>query len=458
MEAYECIQEQRPQVVIADIRMPEMDGLTLMERVNELAGEVRFIFLSGYDLFDYAKQALHLGAVAYLLKPVKEAELKQALDKIQADLEQKKRQQAAWTKNRFRILYLSIDQYHELSRSPQPVYNDPALARFAVENIVLEIAGQHGITAQAFDVHDGIGLLLHYCSEEAAAREENIYALCRHLNHSISAYTKYTATIGIGQEVEQAGHIHLSFRTASHQIMQRLVLGGNRVITPGSAADANTREWLTPVMENQLMSYMENRMTEEAHQVLGQLFESVHSAKGDAADIRKLNLQCIVLYCKTMRLLDIDTEDTLGDEVALYHDSCRHSDMDSLLKWHCRILDACIGLIRAKSEDAEADNKLVQKALEHIHANYGGKLSLKNTADHVHLTPEYFSKLFKAHTATSFTDYLIHYRIRMARSLLKERIYKANEVAAMVGFSDVKHFYKTFKRLTGFTPQEYKNN
>jgi len=82
---------------------------------------------------------------------------------------------------------------------------------------------------------------------------------------------------------------------------------------------------------------------------------------------------------------------------------------------------------------------------------------LQQVANYVNFSSAYFSKLFKSETRENFSNYLMNFRINRARDLLKKQVYKASEVAEMTGFNNIKYFYKIFKKITGFTPTEYKN-
>ena len=114
---------------------------------------------------------------------------------------------------------------------------------------------------------------------------------------------------------------------------------------------------------------------------------------------------------------------------------------------------------REKTDDSSANPKyLVAKALSYIKANYHRDLTLKTVADEIYVSIWYLSKLLKKETGDNFINILNQIRVENAKKLLPDPNYKIYEVAKAVGFTDVPYFTKTFKKITGLTPMEYKNN
>ena len=100
---------------------------------------------------------------------------------------------------------------------------------------------------------------------------------------------------------------------------------------------------------------------------------------------------------------------------------------------------------------------LVRSALEYIHAHFGDDISLTVIAKHLYISPAYLSKIFKAERNQTFSNYVLDYRIKMAKDYLKDPRYKIYQIAEMCGFSDVAHFSKCFKQVTRLSPNKYRN-
>lgn len=115
-------------------------------------------------------------------------------------------------------------------------------------------------------------------------------------------------------------------------------------------------------------------------------------------------------------------------------------------------LSSCFIHLREKSSSF-----LVRSALEYIHAHFGDDISLTTIANHLYISPTYLSKIFKSERGKTFSNYVLDYRIKMAKEYLKDPQYKIYQIAGMCGFSDVAHFSKCFKQVTDLSPNKYRN-
>ena len=102
-------------------------------------------------------------------------------------------------------------------------------------------------------------------------------------------------------------------------------------------------------------------------------------------------------------------------------------------------------------------NLLVQKAIQYVEVHYGGRITLKDMSEELHLSPNYLCELFKRHTGKNLMEYVTEYRMMKARTYLNHVEYKVSDVAEMVGYKEAKYFSSTFKKIYGMTPLEYRN-
>ncbi|MDG0792184.1 response regulator [Cohnella ginsengisoli] len=499
IEAFETIGRERPDIVIADIRMPGMDGHALLAKVKEMKWDALFIFVSGYDVFEYARQAVRLGAFGYLLKPIKDQELKEALAQAmeqraygRQERQRLSRMESAMNQgihfmrkhfllelargsvlsdryiqdkfgelnihlpaSAFTVLYLSIDDYK--SRVSELGSKEKETLKFSLENIALEILTDRGVIAYSFELEDGLGILTNYAPDHPAADPDRFYELCAEINRCISRFTKITATIGIGAEVDHWRKIRPSFESAEQAVMQRMVQGMNRVIRRQEAAsEAQGFNAISLKKEQALIRIFEQGDETAALQFIEELFAPFRAAGViDVNRLMKLHFQLIMLQFKILRHLGFDPEGTLGDEFALYSQVNACPDIDAVVQWFASKTGVCFELVRAKQD--KGHSHLIDKAKAYIHQNFSKEITLESLADHVHLSPPYLSKLFKEEAGENFSAYLLNYRMGVACELLREGVHKAHQVAEMVGFQNEKYFFKVFKREIGLTPSEYRN-
>lgn len=337
LEALKLIRQSCPEIILADIRMPGINGLELLARATLVSSDIQCIFISGYDYFEYAQKAIALGASGYLLKPVKETELKSLLDKIAVKLEQ-----SSW-----------------ISTTPSDINNEYNMANYNCQE-----------TDNALNT--------------ASYGKEAIFG----------------ATVG-----------------------------------------------------NDLLNCLKSGDKDSANLLVDELFLPLKSRKfPDKNQLSKLDFQFLIQIYKALSQYGVNGEELLGEEFLLYKCLNGFDTIESTIQMFKDIFTICFDAIIASKE--KAINKQIEKAKEYISENYGRDITQEGIADYVRLNASYFSRLFKQETGENFVDYLRNYRLNKSIELLKEGIYKANEVSHMVGFDNEKYFYKIFKKATGLTPSE----
>ncbi|MHB1484284.1 MAG: response regulator transcription factor [Saccharofermentanales bacterium] len=487
-----------PDVVIADIKMPEMDGIELLSRSREINKDIIFILLSGYDLFEYAQKAIQYGAFSYLLKPVNDNDLKTVIDKAKDSIMQKNKQRefnslmriggtqgADFLKNRFiselikgnfndenyyktklkelnisfayesfQVILISIDNFSTLSRIES---QENELFMFSIENIAAEILGRNNVSAYPFDLDDGKGFLLNLSPENSFTDKPAMLLMLEEILKSIESCLNITVTIGIGLLAGRIEDLSVSYFRAQESISQRLAKGGNKIYfleeSPASKESSTKISFRT---EQDFMAYFEKCDYEGTMNLIVSLYKPFKRFEIiDLGDLHKLNFQLILLIYKIMNTLGFDSEELLGDEFVLYNHLNAHHSIDAIISSFGNQLEICFENIRHAKDKGNKKTMEISKA--YIAANYNKDITLESISDNVHLSAAYFSRQFKNYFGENFVDYLINYRINKAKEFLKEGIYKANEVSKMIGFNDEKYFYKVFKKHSGFTPTEYKD-
>ena len=111
-----------------------------------------------------------------------------------------------------------------------------------------------------------------------------------------------------------------------------------------------------------------------------------------------------------------------------------------------------------RQESGEVANLLVARAIDHLEAHYQEKISLREVAAALYISPNYLSELFRRHTGQTLSDYLQHLRMEKARRYLADVRYKVSDIARLVGFTDSRYFSSSFKKLYGMRPLDYRNS
>jgi len=501
VEALERLGEAMPDLIIADIRMPRMDGLELFEQIRNRGIHTPFVVVSGYDLFQYAQQAIRLGAFAYLLKPIKQNELKHTLDAVRDMLHKKQTEQKLlssvtkkmsvgmeymrkqfilelatgriqnernlqrqldeldirFAQQDFLIVLLSLDRYVEwLAKRP---LSELDLIKYSLENIATELMDRHQIGTYCFETEDGIGMLLHVSS----GSQGRIADVCNEVIKNVKAYAKCEITIGIGITVHDPLQLAHSFEAARKAVMQRLVSGGGRVLHPpqkhmGESFTEPDFELITLATEQNILDECCKRNADAVMAYVKRLYAPFKQLPViNPGRLTNLNFQLTMILFKYLEHSGIkEMGDVLGDEFLLYKQLNGCSSIETMIEWFASKLQTCFDAVRTYKSPGET--RLIQKAKEYIQLHYHQDITLEKVAEHVHLSPSYFSRLFKQETGQNFSGYLISCRIQRARLLLRDDTNKVSEIGHQVGFYDTKHFYKLFKKVTGMTPSEYRND
>jgi len=493
IEALATIEAYRPDVVLADIRMPRMDGLRLLQETMKLNASPIFVIVSSYDSFEYAKTALEEGAFAYLLKPVAKNDLKSCLirveNRINREREETKRMTTAdhkakkyiqlakkqllqqWIEaektnedelrtqfkamdvllpyERFVVLTLGIDQFEKLATGKSAA--DMQLYQYCIENITLEMIEDLGVTILAFEAEHEQGFLVNFPNDPLL--EEQLVQTLNKIVETVSQYFSFTVTVGVGETVGSLSQIHRSYAQARKAAMNRITQGGNRTYIYREI-ESKLNEASVAIdfeTEQKLFLSMEKCELDTARTILERLYRQTNE---QSESFMKLNFNVAATLIKLLNRLGMNPEPFLGSELKLYRKLNGCTSLEQLMLVVDGILEVCFEQI-GKNEKIW-NNTVMAKAMEYIILHYNEDISLQIISDHINMSPAYLSKQFKKTYNQNFIEFLIQYRMDKARELLKSGNYTANEVSSLVGIKDEKHFFRTFKKITGVTPGTYK--
>ena len=264
-EELELLARELPDLVFLDICMPEMSGIAFMEQAKALHKQFIYIILSGFNKFEYAQRTMELGAYKYLLKPIDDRKLKEAMDSAEEKLRImrfNKEKYAELNKSRARARDLLKRQYiydlisgnssnsekYEAAFSGEPVQfhknlfqiccliikdrenqdlkrEDQEIVQFGIENITNEIAKMNEMDAYFFSDKNRSGILMNY--DQRKKGERLIYQqLFDQIQHYISCFKQAEVTFGVGREVQGLDEIQKAYTSARDTVNKRLILGG----------------------------------------------------------------------------------------------------------------------------------------------------------------------------------------------------------------------------------------
>lgn len=489
-EALELADKFRPDVVMSDIHMPFIDGLTLCKMLKKQFPGTKIIFFSGYDEFEYAKEAIKLEAEEYILKPVDAEELKNIFLRIKARLDDE------YDKRR------NIENLEKYYQESLPFLKDQLLIG------ILEGRLNNTNISQYFNIYQyniespfySVGVLEPLAGAEGSNMNEAMLALSlkqiiddnlddakkyRTINYlgkvivialltstegqndfidEMDRICKLSAKMldsavcaGIGKVVGELGVLSTAFLEANNALSYRMLLDDNQAIyirdvEPGYISAANFNDGQI----KELVKQIKIGSMEDLEAIVDDI---VHGLKKSTATIYQLQLYFVEIYVEIMRLAkSYELEDSQINELDrdVYSEIHSFNTLEEMKNWLSEICLTIRSFIRKERQDST--KMLVEKAKEYIAEYYNDStLSVDRVCSHLGVSATYFSSMFKKEVGISFVTYITNIRMEKAVELLESSDEKSYIIAGMVGYEDPNYFSYVFKKSYGVSPSKYRS-
>ena len=488
-EALEIMERCKPDIVITDIRMPEIDGIELLKEIKSRLPEIKVIILSGYNDFLYAKDALRYGAFDYVLKPVEDEDLLSVVQKcivtLQIEREKEKRIQglqqkaelgyqvirektlldivsgdyqdgndnneyiSAWnifqdeiTKNNHRCILIAINHPAE----------DPerrGLEHFIIKNVMMEILGKYGIVNKAyFNSRVEWLFVLSYDQQED---------LLQKLIRDLEIVREMTAQklgldidIGVGEVCDDFFNLAYSYQTVRSLMKYRKWVGSSHIIYH-SANIATEIKTVGRYSTARLALLLKEDHFAEAEKELADIFRT---AKENVPETQ---------FPAVCRMISVDVEkefyqyfETNTSERNANYFRIEFWNMIDEIESDQQFFTLVDRFKQEKKENVNKGRKIALKTRDYIVQNYNRPVSLNDAADYLDLNPSYLCRVFKEEMGMSFVTFLQNYRIDKAVELLTNTDYKIFEISEMVGYENQQYFNKVFRNVKGVSPSAFR--
>lgn len=489
-EALELIEEAAPDILMVDIRMPIMDGLELTEYLSKFKPNIKTIILSGYDDFSYAQRALKIGAFDYLLKPCKAREILSAVIKAKLSIENEKNRE-----NLFLSAKLQLNEAMPLAKEKflaQLIHNelfdlDYISEKFQKFAITLSPSNAIAIVIRIFDlsvclrnnpedsfhskrmeiknsIHETISFRHNFevfgDSDDFVVilnepDDKSLTQIADTLKNRLNSFLQTDITIGIGRNYKDITSLYLSFNEAKEAVKAGFFLGSNLVIRFDDIENMYKSSVPYPVeIEKKLLECL--GLTHRNKDLEMYFIDFFHLLGIGSIPKDYIIKACISLLLSAYKLCverNADTSDIFGPGLTYLDEIYNLHNLDQLKDKVWEILSKIDNVLLNK----KSNNRVVSMATKYIRENFKNDLSLEIIAHEVYVTPNYLSMLFKNTLGINFVGYLNKIRVEKACELLKDMRYKTYEIAETVGYKDEKYFSYVFKKVTGFTPSQYRN-
>lgn len=489
VKALEMVEEFQPDVVMTDIKMPYMDGIELSNHIKASFPTTKILFFTGFDEFEYAKEAVHLEVEEYILKPVNSIELTNVFTQLKTKLDQEineKRNVEILQKYYLESLpLLQADFYssliegrineHEIpkylsdyqlsfpgpffcclvihtSSAQVPKDMNPLLLSTSVQKQAKERLVEKW-QAKCFS-YLGNTVLIPQLKNESMISEltDECDRFCKYARRIIGA----VVTIGVGKTCGNILELSQSYKSARVAVSYRVIYGASRAINIKEIVPQKTdKSSPSNDMElSNLFKIIRLGSQEDVTKAVAKYLDYILLPKKSLQQHNIYIMEMLSTLYKFSINNDIEIEDFSTDINKLYS-SLLDLEPGALQKWLAGIsLSFHEKLIAARNKSTKS---LVDKAKEYVHNNYSDEeLSLDSICNVLGVSNSYFSTIFKKETGNSFISYLTDYRMDRASCMLIETNEKSYIIAKNVGYTDPNYFSYVFKRRFGVSPSKYR--
>lgn len=492
IQALDILKKHKVNIVITDIRMADMDGLTLIEKAMSLYPKIQFIILSGYAEFAYAQQAVHLGVNAYLLKPISNDALKKAMEDVILKLEEGEQLRQTVSEGTRSIQekksYLFEKNINDLLRNAGDIsgsgtisnlidknfpikgkwvmagilsidgesfdqkqfgYKDSELIKFTVRNVFMEL-DTHCHKTIVNNLAKANQLFLLFSAEREEFLRKDVERLFKRL--FLILWDKmgilFTAGISSAKDTLTAE----SMKEAQEAFLQRMIYGKSGLYFYQDIKVLPSAHF--PASElNMLRQYMERQEISNIEFLIQEIFSDERIKNYNISYIRILWVRIMDILLKTENTAFV--KDSKNVEKMVLNFEVLDS-FHSIKEFRDYLYSLILESIQTDGDfDINSKNK-IKLAVKYINDNYNQDIAINDMADKFNMSPNYFSAVFKRETGQTTVNFIKDLRLKKACEYLTHSDKSVVEISKEVGYEDSQYFFKVFKKATGLTPLQYR--
>ncbi len=490
-EAIEKVEENPPDILFMDIRMPGINGIEAIREIRKKHADIKIIVLTAFDQFEFAKDAVNLGVMEYLLKPANRSKVIEAIEraketlrisraKRQAELEMKEKLEYAGPilENGFVYSMLQFDYNSKELIEYKQILNIQEDGGYVMTVELLDLEKPQSLQAgiglgiksqQFYPVFTDVAKSMADCiigpimrnrivvivpkdvdTEEFQCRQDAI-DLAEMIVKRLREKSEIPMKIGIGRVYRRFDMLAASYEEslkALRYLNETGTMHFTDIVTRSNEPGAEYPEYKEKVLLQKVSS--------------GDLAESI-SAFVCIFDwlVREYEMYPLKIKNKLLELMYLVNHMSweyepgrMSEGTGFLEEMLAINDLPELQSWCKSTIEKVISQVITYRNIKVSS--LTKRTKEYIKANYAKPITLEEIAREINVSPQYLSKLFKEETGENFIDYLTATRIRIAKQLLEQDELSVKEICYNTGYSDPNYFSRIFKKVVGVTPTEYK--
>ncbi len=494
-EALDKIEADCPDILITDINMPFISGIELMSILKKRHPDIKVIVLSGYSEFEYARQALHHGAVDYLLKPIVKEDLLDIVTKCISEITEKRKleKEKKDTEEKLYVAKSMIqdrkfselidnnkaddiqDNYIPEALSIWPGFNKFTLIVVKIDKLV-KICKRTGVTdpnkllhlikGHIYDNINHGGMVFNniFVPNEfivlTSMNKSEIDIFCDKAMRSVREMTRSEVSVAISRSYPSIGDIRSAYNDALLAMMTRKFSAGSYKIYFDDINNLTFTIRITSEQENQLIFAVQNRNKRLINKVLYEDIEiqKLYGNKAVFLEVKQIiDKVAWIVYNYSVHENSPNQILAIDNLVELLNMTLESFNMSDVCNVIDQIVDECLD-----SNDLPGSNEtvkhVVKQAVKYIDENYFEDISLSTLADTFHISKTYLSKAFKHEAGLNVMLYIAKKRIEKSIEYMKQDDLSLTEIASLVGYDDYAYFNRVFRKFMGKGPREYKSN
>lgn len=483
--ALESIPEICPDIIVTDLVMPEMDGIEFISILNQRHPGIEVIILSGYGEFEYARQAIKNNVCEFLVKPATDEELKDAIVKVAAKIEQRRQREQSSEKQKelldrsipllknqymLEIIKGNIDEQEARGKAAMIGFDfarnswicllhidtkkndDDIIAGLLLKEYCQEY---FGLICRTSVIMDGELICIVLSDNESLIDDHGVFSYMEQLSDNIRIKYGLSTSIGVSPCFREIKDAPGAYSAAYGALMSRFFLGLGQVIHYSVAVESRESGMYPYEAADGIINRIRYQENLDARELSDELVDAFIKSAG-------YNIETIYQFCyqfciRLREVLQSMDDGSLEQENYSLPEVLRKlrgkSSVDELKSYLAGIIAGEVQLI--DSVRKRKAGSIIDKVKQYIGKNLSEDLTLNAVAAMVFMNPTYFCLFFKQSTGINYHDYVFAEKMKHARKLLIEDQMKIYEVSELVGYMNPRSFSDAFRRYWGMTPSNY---
>ncbi len=465
-EALEYLSKNPVDILLTDVKMPFMDGITLLEHVSKQYPDMKKIIFSGYSEFEYARKAMHLGVKDYILKPVDPQEFEKTIQKVITELEEskieKERKEESISFLKEHILFSLINGSRKEELLDKTKYMDLSFLKSYRRMILLEtnsdFFGKADVTSlyewleQAEISFQYLNLNLQQSVVFLENEKEDSYyiELAQWLCDCIEKEYREKCYIAVSDPMTEASDLYEVFESLEKRMENKFYQSGQTVFGPVESDGENV---LVQIDDDTLMKQMKQDMKMKDIDSLREHFNGLCNKYRNRKNFSHIYIKFI--FSNLLKDFYENTpnhkEQELNDEIDRLY---RAESFDTVMEILEKNLDR---LSETFGQNPQMLHREIESVKDYIYEHYSEEIGVDLLAQKVYMAPSYLSHIFKKETGQNLSKFIKAYRMEKAKEMLEETHEKIVQISYAVGYPNVSYFCQSFREFYGVSPQKFRN-